>query len=108
MDDITQKIDEIARDYVNEVKKHISVNKAFLYGSYAKGSYNEGSDLDIAIFSESFGEKKFVEVNAFLFSLARRYKEICIEPVGFSNLDMIDNNPFVKEIIETGKEIPIH
>lgn len=105
MDEITQKVEEIAREYVNEVKKHVSVNKAFLYGSYAKGTYNEGSDLDIAIFSEAFANKKFVEVTAFLLSLARRYKQICIEPVGFSNLDIIDDNPFIKEIINTGKEI---
>ena len=105
MDEITQKVEEIAREYVNEVKKHVSVNKAFLYGSYAKGTYNEGSDLDIAIFSEAFTNKKFVEVTAFLLSLARRYKQICIEPVGFSNLDIIDDNPFIKEIINTGKEI---
>lgn len=105
MDEITQKVEEIAREYVNEVKKHVSVNKAFLYGSYAKRTYNQGSDLDIAIFSEDFTNKKFVEVTAFLLSLARRYKQICIEPVGFSNLDIVDDNPFIKEIINTGKEI---
>jgi len=93
---------------VKEVKKHVRVNKAFLYGSYAKGTYDQGSDLDIAIFSESFKDKKFVEVTAFLFSLARRYKEICIEPVGFSDIDMISDNPFIKEIIDTGKDISIH
>ena len=108
MDDIIQKVEEIARDYVKEVKKHVNVNKAFLYGSYVKGTYDENSDLDIAIFSESFKDKKFVEVTAFLFSLARKYKEICIEPVGFSNVDIISNNPFIKEIINTGKEISIH
>ncbi|NSW91701.1 MAG: nucleotidyltransferase domain-containing protein [Firmicutes bacterium] len=108
MDDILKKVEEIARDYVKEVKKHVRVNKAFLYGSYAKGTYDEGSDLDIAIFSESFKDKKFVEVTAFLFSLARRYKEICIEPVGFSDIDMISDNPFIKEIIDTGKDISIH
>jgi predicted nucleotidyltransferase len=105
LDEITQKVEEIAREYVNDVKKHINVSKAFLYGSYAKETYNNGSDLDIAIFSEAFNDKKFVEVTMFLLSLARKYKQICIEPVGFSNLDIINENPFVKEIINTGKEI---
>ena len=105
MDEITQKIEKIAREYVDDVKKHIIVNKAFLYGSYARGTYNSGSDLDIAIFSETFTNKKFVDVTMFLLSLTRKYKQICIEPVGFSNLDLIDDNPFVKEIINTGKEI---
>ena len=108
MDDNAQNVELIALDYINEVNKHISINKAILYGSYAKGTYNKDSDLDIAIFSENFRNKKFVEVTAFLFSIARKYKEICIEPVGFSNLDLTNDNPFIKEIIDTGKEISIH
>ena len=90
---------------MDDVKKHITVNKAFPYGSYARGTYNNDSDLDIAIFSEAFTDKKIVDVTMFLLSLARKYKQICIEPVGFSNLDLIDDNPFVKEIVNTGKEI---
>lgn len=53
MDANFEKVEGIAKDFVNEVKKHISVNKAVIYGSYAKGHYNSKSDLDIAIFSES-------------------------------------------------------
>lgn len=105
MDDNAKRAEEIARNYVNEVKRHILVNKAVLYGSYARGTFDKESDLDIAIFSESFKNQKFVDIATFLFSLARKYKEICIEPVGFSNIDLIDDNPFIKEIINTGKEI---
>ena len=107
MDVITQKIDEIAKGFVDEIRKHIIVNKAYLYGSYAKGTFDEDSDLDIAIFSENFKDKRHVEVNTFLFSLARRYKGICIEPIGFTDSEIKNNNPFVREIIETGKEIII-
>ncbi len=107
MDEITGRVEQIARDYVKEVKRHISIEKAILYGSYAKGSYDDSSDLDIAIFSESFKGKKFVEATAFLFCLARKYKSICIEPVGFTDIDLLDDNPFVKEILSTGIEIPL-
>ena len=37
MDANFEKVEGIAKDFVNEVKKHISVNKAVIYGSYAKG-----------------------------------------------------------------------
>jgi predicted nucleotidyltransferase len=102
-----EKVEGIAKDFVNEVKKHISVNKAVIYGSYAKGHYNSKSDLDIAIFSESFKNKRFVDVTAFLFSVARKYKEVCIEPVGFADTDLKSGNPFIKEIISSGIEIDI-
>ena len=79
--------------------------KPFLYGSYAKGNYSEYSDVDVAIFSEGFKDKNMIEINSFLFSIARKYKEVCIEPIGFQNSDLHTGNPFVKEIVNTGKEI---
>ncbi|MDN5276656.1 MAG: uncharacterized protein PWR01_621 [Clostridiales bacterium] len=105
MDEGVKRAEAIARDYVNELKKHINVDKAVIYGSYAKGTYNRYSDLDIAIFSKNFNNKKSVDVTTFLLSFARKYKEICIEPVGFSDADLADDNPFIKEIINTGKDI---
>ncbi len=104
MDTGIKTAEKIAQEYVNEVKKHIKVNRVMLYGSYANGTFDKESDLDIAIFSENFKDRKFVEVTAFLLSLARKYRKICIEPVGFSNLDLVGDNPFIKEIVSTGKE----
>jgi predicted nucleotidyltransferase len=105
MDPNAKRAEEIAKDFVNDLKNHISINKAVLFGSYAKGTFSRDSDLDIAIFSEDFKNKRFVDVTAFLFTFARKYKEVCIEPVGFSDIDLVDDNPFIKEIINTGKEI---
>jgi hypothetical protein len=44
-------------------------------------------------------------ISYFLLSLARKYKDICIEPVAFTTADLYGDNPFVKEICSTGKEI---
>lgn len=35
-------------------KQGISVDKILLYGSYVKGNYHEGSDIDLVVVSESF------------------------------------------------------
>ena len=99
------KVNDIVNQYINDVQRHIKVNKAVLYGSYAKGNFDEQSDVDLAIFSESFTGKNLIEMNSFLFSLARKYMEVCIEPIGFNYTDLFDDNPFVKEILNTGKEI---
>ena len=105
MDELSKKINKIVYEYISDVNKHIRIDKAYLYGSYAKGNYNEHSDLDIAIFSDEFKDQSFVDAVSFLFSIARKYKDICIEPVAFTTSDLYEYNPFVKEIVETGKEI---
>ena len=105
MDEISKKINKIVVEYVRDVKKHFNVNKAILYGSYSKGTNTEDSDVDVAIFSDSFKYKNRIEINTFLFSLARKYKDVCIEPIAFDSNDLEDDNPFVKEILKTGREI---
>lgn len=105
MAEVSEKINEVVHAYILDVSKQIKIEKAYLYGSYAKGSYNEYSDLDIAIFSDNFKGQSFVDAVSFLLSIARRYKDICIEPVAFTTSDLLEDNPFVKEICATGKEI---
>jgi predicted nucleotidyltransferase len=101
----TETVDETIDLFLNRLNKIIKINKAIVFGSYAKGTYDGASDIDVAIFSESFNGKKSIEINTFLFSLAGEFKEICIEPIGFDVKDLFTDNPFVKEIIRTGREI---
>jgi predicted nucleotidyltransferase len=104
---IPEKINKIIYDYLNDVSSKIKIDKVYLFGSYAKGIHDKDSDLDIAIFSEDFKGQRFVDSVAFLLSLARKYREICIEPVAFTISDFLEGNPFVKEIYATGKEIEL-
>jgi len=41
--------------------KGIRVNKLVLFGSYARGTYREESDIDIAVISEDFAGKDYWE-----------------------------------------------
>lgn len=107
MAEVPQKVDRIIREYISDVKKHINIEKVFLYSLYAKGNYDEQSDLDIAIFSEGFKGQSFADAVSFLLSLSRKYKDICIEPVAFTVSDLQEDNPFVKEIITAGEEIEL-
>lgn len=105
MDEVTE-VRKSVEDYINDVQQHVSISKAVLFGSYAKGNHNKDSDVDLAIFSKNFRQMTSVEVNSFLFSLARKYKNVCIEPIGFDEEHLHMDNPFVKEILSTGKELP--
>jgi UTP:GlnB (protein PII) uridylyltransferase len=58
----------------------IPVKKAVLFGSYAKGTFDEGSDVDLAIFSDYFEQMDRVEGIKFLLMHAMDY-HIDLEPI---------------------------
>ncbi|GHU72200.1 hypothetical protein AGMMS49992_07650 [Clostridia bacterium] len=45
---------DIARRYTNFIDKQIPVENAYLFGSYAKGTADKFSDIDVAIVSRHF------------------------------------------------------
>jgi len=56
----SDKIASIIKLYVRELQKNnIDVKKAILFGSYAKGSADEDSDIDVAIISDSLSGNRF-------------------------------------------------
>jgi len=70
-----KNIKTIVNKYIAEViKSGIPVNSAYLFGSYAKGSSNKSSDIDICIVSSKFGKDYFEE------SLKLRFLTSTIDP----------------------------
>ena len=96
----------IVREYVADVKKVMPIDKVYLYGSYAKGTQQEYSDVDICFFFPVFESRRTLDVLTELFYLKIKYdKEILIEPNAFPTSELYNDNPFVKEIVRTGLEI---
>jgi predicted nucleotidyltransferase len=91
--------------YVSDVKKVMHIEKAYLYGSYAKGNYDEYSDVDICFFSSEFEGRRTVDILTPLIGLTRNFKDIDIEPRAFPTSEISAGNPFVQEVIRTGREI---
>ena len=91
-------------EYIGILNKNgVKVIEAVLFGSYANGSYNELSDIDIAIVSDQFEGIRFNDRNRI-----RKYKfEVNpdIEPLPFTKKNFTKEDPFVKEILETGLRI---
>ena len=52
--DKTAALGAIARFSKAIEAKGIRINKLILYGSYARGDYREGSDIDLILISEDF------------------------------------------------------
>jgi predicted nucleotidyltransferase len=96
-------IDKILK-LVNEAKKdHINISKAILFGSYAKGTNNEWSDIDLAVISDDFeGIRYFDNIKL---SNSRLNSDINIETHPFKPDDFTIDNAFVSEILKYGIQI---
>ncbi|MDR0549790.1 MAG: nucleotidyltransferase domain-containing protein [Deltaproteobacteria bacterium] len=54
------------------------MNKVFLYGSYAKGTATDYSDVDVCFFFESYGDIVLFDVRAQLLGMSHKYIDIYI------------------------------
>jgi predicted nucleotidyltransferase len=101
-----ETVKKLAKQYSEDVRKAMPIDKVYLYGSYAKGTQREDSDVDLCFFSNAFEAKRRVDVLTELFYLKRKYNtRIVIEPNAFPTSEIGNDNPFVKEILRTGEEI---
>ena len=96
----------IIRNYIADVRSVMPIDKVYLYGSYANGTAQWDSDIDLCFFSNGFENENIMNVMELLFEIKRRYnKQVCLEPNAFPTSELENDNPFVKEIIRTGQEI---
>lgn len=102
---------EVNTDVIGKVKKFINelnnfkikVNKAYLYGSYAKGTYNEWSDIDVAVVSNDFIGVRLFDKEKMIKAISK--VDYSISPLPFRPEDFNENDLFVKEILKTGIRI---
>lgn len=89
----------LAEKYLEELRQQgIRVNKAYLFGSYAKGKVWEGSDLDICVISSSFG--KDYNRDKMLLNKASIRVNLLIEPVAYSPEDFANKYDSLAEEIK--------
>ncbi|MBI5326143.1 MAG: nucleotidyltransferase domain-containing protein [Ignavibacteriae bacterium] len=90
--------------FLDELRKNnINVRQAILFGSYAKGNYNEWSDIDLAIVSDDFEGMRYNDMEKIRIYNAVTNWEIAPLPYNTENFD--DEDLFVKEILESGINI---
>ena len=89
----------LARRYASEVEKHFKPQAVVLYGSYAKGTAGEYSDIDIAVILDGF-TGDYLETSKQLYKL-RRDISADIEPVLLDST--ADESGFVAEVLRTGQ-----
>lgn len=92
---------EILRRYIDELEKNqIFVSEAILFGSYAKGTAKQESDIDVALISTFFKGDRFDDRR--LIVPLRRKIDNKIEPIPFRPEDFDAGGTLVDEIKKTG------
>ncbi|NOU46076.1 MAG: nucleotidyltransferase domain-containing protein [Bacteroidales bacterium] len=95
----------IAQQYANAVNANYGNIRIILFGSYAKGNYNEDSDIDIAVVFKDYSN--LMDMQLQLMRLRRKI-DSRIEPHPFRESEFELSNPIVNEIVKYGQEININ
>lgn len=104
---ISQELLDIINDYISKVAEEINISRVVLFGSYAKGTNNADSDIDLAIFSDDFVNMTRVDALTFLLLKASDLT-IDLQPQPFTLDDLNDeDNWLVQEIEKTGIELKV-
>jgi uncharacterized protein len=93
---------DIAAKYADAVKSKYDFVRIILFGSYAKGTHNADSDIDIAVILKDYGN--LIDIQVDLMRLRRKI-DSRIEPHPFREKDFDISNPIVNEIIKYGHKV---
>ena len=100
---IDSRIMESLKKYIEKISQYYKIEAIILFGSYAKGTENEDSDIDIAIISSDFSD--IIEDGAKLIGLTWKI-DTRIEPHPITTEDYQKvSNPFVREVVDTGIKV---
>ena len=96
-----EKIYEQLKKLAHLLKTKHKVKKVYLYGSFARGDFNEGSDIDLIIVGE-FEGKMPQRINK-IFDLT----SLPIEPLVYTEaeFEQMKERAFLKEVLATAKEL---
>lgn len=89
---VPQNINDIVIRFCIEAKKFFDIDRVLLFGSYANGTANEFSDIDVAVQIKSRTNPDKIEIGKKLWQIASGI-DIRIEPKIFFTEDYDPNEP---------------
>lgn len=100
---INREIMESIQKYIEKISQYYKIEAIILFGSYAKGTENENSDIDIAIISSDFDDiiEDGARLIGFTWKIDTRIEPHPITKEDFENV----SNPFIKEVMNTGIKV---
>lgn len=100
-----EDLNRIIQNFVLSISGEYPVKELYLFGSYAQGNAREYSDIDIAVISDKFEGRRFWDKEKLAKYIIKAPAELEVHP--FKTEDFTEDNPFVKEIMDTGIKIEL-
>lgn len=99
------RLRQILDAYVTALRQHISVDQVILFGSYARNSADEDSDIDVAVVSPDFGRDILHDLQ--LLAGLRKHADFRIQALAYTpeQVEQCQTGTFLHEILQTGKTI---
>jgi predicted nucleotidyltransferase len=96
-----EKIYEQFRQFAHLLKTKHKVKKVYFYGSFARGDFHEGSDIDLIIVGEFEG--KMPQRIGRILDLT----SLPIEPLVYSEVEFeqMKQRPFLRKVMATAREL---
>ena len=96
-----EKIYEQLREFADLLKSKHKVQKIYLYGSFARGDFHEGSDIDLIIVGDFEG--RMPQRIGKIFDLT----SLPVEPLVYTQaeFEQMKERPFLSEVLATAKEL---
>jgi predicted nucleotidyltransferase len=89
-------------NYAQEIRKEgIDLRKVILFGSFAKGTQHEWSDIDVALVADDFSGVGFLDLKRFA-GVGIKDPYIGIEALTYPTDYFNESDPFIEEIKKTG------
>ena len=96
-------INNIVNKFISLVSDEFPLNTVYLFGSYANGTAKEYSDVDLAVVSDKFEGSRFFDKQKLNKYILKTSIDLEIHP--YKTEDFTEDDPFVKEILQTGLKI---
>jgi predicted nucleotidyltransferase len=98
---IPPNVIESIKHFILKISEEIPIKKVILFGSFAKGTFDEKSDVDLAVFSDYFEKISRVEGTTYLLIQAQEF-DLDLEPLAFTAQEYEERLGIVDEILRTG------
>jgi predicted nucleotidyltransferase len=93
---------KIAEDYAREIEAHgVRLRAVILYGSFARGTQHEWSDIDVALVADEFTGLGFIDKKLFPY-IGIKQPYLRIESKTYPTEYFRAGDPFVEEIKREG------